>query len=95
MTIRLIAVATGKGRVDAYTLEELKQFDFGSWFDSEFSGEPIYTLQELLELAANHNIGLNIEVKVDSHDVAEVRESAENSTRQLTAYEGKHYFVEL
>lgn len=64
--------SNGKGRVDAYTLEELKQFDFGAWLSSEFSGESIYTLQELLELAAKHNIGLNIEVKVDSHDVAQV-----------------------
>ncbi|MDR9829075.1 glycerophosphoryl diester phosphodiesterase [Vibrio sp. FNV 38] len=64
--------SNGKGRVDAYTLAELRQFDFGNWFDAEFKDEPIFTLQELLEVAAQHNIGLNIEVKVDRHDVAMV-----------------------
>lgn len=64
--------SNGKGRIDAYTLEELRQFDFGQWFSPRFSGEPILTLQALLELAAAHDLGLNIEVKVDKHDVAQV-----------------------
>lgn len=64
--------SNGRGRVDAYTLDELRAFDFGGWFDHQFKGEPIFTLQELLELAAKHDVGLNIEVKVDNHDVAEV-----------------------
>lgn len=64
--------SNGKGRVDAYTLEELREFDFGGWFNAKFSGEPIMTLQELLELAAASDLGLNIEVKVDKHDVAHV-----------------------
>ncbi|MGR5165855.1 glycerophosphoryl diester phosphodiesterase [Vibrio astriarenae] len=64
--------SNGRGRVDAYTLEELRQFDFGGWFAPQFQDEPIFTLHELLELAAANNVGLNIEVKVDNHDVAEV-----------------------
>lgn len=64
--------SNGKGRIDAYTLAELRQFDFGSWFSSEFQGEPIMTLAELLELAHTNQLGLNIEVKVDRHDASEV-----------------------
>ncbi|MCG3728443.1 glycerophosphoryl diester phosphodiesterase [Vibrio cincinnatiensis] len=64
--------SNGKGRVDAYTLAELRQFDFGGWFQPQFSGESIMTLQELLELSAVHQLGLNIEVKVDKHDVTQV-----------------------
>ncbi|NGZ14658.1 glycerophosphoryl diester phosphodiesterase [Vibrio aestuarianus] len=64
--------SNGKGRVDAYTLQQLQQFDFGSWFNQAFAGEPIMTLEELLILAAKHNLGLNIEVKVDQHDVSSV-----------------------
>lgn len=64
--------SNGKGRVDSYTLAELEQFDFGGWFDSKFAGEPILTLEALLKLAAAHDIGLNIEVKVDRHDVTQV-----------------------
>ncbi|KOE77871.1 glycerophosphoryl diester phosphodiesterase [Vibrio aestuarianus] len=64
--------SNGKGRVDAYTLQQLKQLDFGRWFNPTFTGEPIMTLEELLILAAKHQLGLNIEVKVDRHDVSNV-----------------------
>lgn len=64
--------SNGKGRIDEYTLAELKQLDFGAWFDPRFAGETIMTLEELLVLAAEHDLGLNIEVKVDKHDVASV-----------------------
>lgn len=62
--------SNGKGRVDAYTLAELREFEFGSWFASRFGGEPILTLAELLELAEQHQLCLNIEVKVDRHDAS-------------------------
>ncbi|WP_117232466.1 glycerophosphodiester phosphodiesterase family protein [Vibrio maerlii] len=62
----------GMGRVDQYTYAELQEFDFGGWFADEFKGESIYTLKELLELAAENDVGLNIEVKVDEHDPEEV-----------------------
>jgi len=64
--------SNGKGRIDDFTLEELYQFDFGSWFASEFSNEKIMTLEQLLSLAQQHQLGLNIEVKVDKHDVTSV-----------------------
>lgn len=64
--------SNGKGRIDEYTLAELKQLDFGAWFDPRFAGETIMTQEELLVLAAEHDLGLNIEVKVDKHDVASV-----------------------
>lgn len=64
--------SNGKGRIDEYTLEELQAFDFGGWFDPQFSGEPIMTLETLLQLAAQRQLSLNIEVKVDRHDAAQV-----------------------
>lgn len=70
--------SNGKGRVDAYTLQELQGFDFGSWFDEKFTGEPIMTLESLLKLAAEYDLGLNIEVKVDNHDVAKVALNLKN-----------------
>ncbi|HAS6178994.1 TPA: glycerophosphoryl diester phosphodiesterase [Vibrio vulnificus] len=70
--------SNGKGRVDAYSLKELQAFDFGGWFDDAFAGEPIMTLESLLNLAAEYDLGLNIEVKVDSHDVAEVALNLKN-----------------
>ncbi len=40
----------GTGDVHDYTLEEIKQLDAGSWFDSKFSDEKIPTLNEVLDL---------------------------------------------
>ncbi|CAM2984632.1 glycerophosphodiester phosphodiesterase family protein [Vibrio mytili] len=64
--------SNGQGRVDELTLNELRTLDFGEWFDRAFSGERIMTLKELLELAAKHDLNLNIEVKVDRHPTEEV-----------------------
>lgn len=45
------------------TFSELRQLDAGSWFASEYANEKIPSLDELLELAAEHAIKLNIEIK--------------------------------
>ncbi len=39
----------GKGVVSEYTLEELKQFDAGSWFGENFRGEKIPSLEEIVD----------------------------------------------
>ena len=53
--------------VDKYvkdvTLAEIKQLDAGSWFDESFAAEKIPTLDELMQLAKQHKIKLNIEIK--------------------------------
>jgi glycerophosphoryl diester phosphodiesterase len=53
----------GKGKVSHHTLLKLKQLDAGSWFGSQFSGEKIPTLKEVLELARGR-ILVNIELKM-------------------------------
>lgn len=53
----------GKGKVRDLTLEEIRRLDAGSWFGKEFAGEKIPVLQEVLELAAEQNLWLNIELK--------------------------------
>lgn len=45
------------------TLAELKTYDAGSWYSSEFSDEKIPTLDELMELVKTHQLMLNIEIK--------------------------------
>jgi glycerophosphoryl diester phosphodiesterase len=52
----------GKGKVTSYTLNELKRLDAGSWFGSQFSGEKIPTLKEVLELTRGKML-LTIELK--------------------------------
>jgi len=52
----------GRGKVAHHTLKELQQLDAGSWFGSQFSGEKIPILQEVLKLS-RRRILVNIELK--------------------------------
>jgi glycerophosphoryl diester phosphodiesterase len=42
--------SNGRGRLAEQTLAELRQLDFGSWFDPKFKDERIPTVQEILDL---------------------------------------------
>lgn len=53
----------GKGFVKEYTFEELRKLDAGSWFSSEYSGEKIPSLAEVLEMVKGKGKKLNIELK--------------------------------
>lgn len=55
--------SNGQGLVIKKTLNELKTLDAGSWYGPEFSGEKILTLMELLALANQLDLNLNIEIK--------------------------------
>jgi len=57
--------SNGSGFVKDYTLQELRAFDYGSWFSSKFDGEAIPTLGDVLELFAGTNHRINIELKTD------------------------------
>lgn len=43
----------GKGKVVDYTKDELKEFDAGNWFHSNFVGEKIPTFEEVLQLVGS------------------------------------------
>lgn len=65
------------GRVQDYTLAQLKELDAGSWKDSTFAGEKIPTLEEALDTLPL-NMWLNVEVKgVDGNDSATAQRVAE------------------
>ncbi|WP_066189786.1 MULTISPECIES: glycerophosphodiester phosphodiesterase [Gracilibacillus] len=53
----------GTAAIHEANLSELKQCDFGSWFDPSFAGEEIPTLDETLRLVKDTDMDLNIEVK--------------------------------
>jgi glycerophosphoryl diester phosphodiesterase len=53
----------GRGAVHDLTLAELRRLDAGSWFGSEFSGERIPTLEEVLDFAKKHDVVFYLEVK--------------------------------
>lgn len=53
----------GHGKVHDLNLEELRKLDAGSWFGSEFTGERIPTLEEILEFAKKHDVVFYLELK--------------------------------
>jgi glycerophosphoryl diester phosphodiesterase len=52
----------GHGYVSDLTLDEIKQFDAGSWFHEDFVGEKVPTFEETLD-AFRGKVGLLIELK--------------------------------
>ncbi|HUJ32504.1 MAG TPA: glycerophosphodiester phosphodiesterase family protein [Candidatus Acidoferrum sp.] len=56
----------GRGAVHDYTLAELRELDAGKWFDREFMGEKIPTLEEVLEFGRKHDVVFYLEVKYDA-----------------------------
>ncbi len=52
----------GSGPVTSYDLEELQRLDAGSWFSSQWAGETIPTMAEVLEVAKGRVL-VNIEIK--------------------------------
>jgi glycerophosphoryl diester phosphodiesterase len=54
---------SGSGPVSAFTWDELRTLDAGSWFDPEFAGERIPSLDDLFDLAQDASIPLCIEAK--------------------------------
>jgi len=73
----------GRGKVSDYTLKELKQFDAGSWFAPQFSGEHIPTLVEVLELAKG-KILVNIEIKDESLGRYKITDLADRALQEVT-----------
>src|SRR5947209_7166927 len=53
----------GHGEVHGLTLSELRGLDAGSWFGSEFAGEHIPTLEEILDFAKKHDVVFYLELK--------------------------------
>ena len=54
----------GKGEINSHTLDELKSFDFGSYFHHTYKGTKIPTLEEFLSLMETAKLKImNIEIK--------------------------------
>ncbi len=60
---RLERTSNGKGWIKDHTLEELQKLDIGSWFAPEFTGQRIWTLDQLLEFCKDTKLLLNLELK--------------------------------
>lgn len=57
--------SNGTGFVKDMTFAELRTYDYGAWFSSEFEGEVIPTLDEVLDIFSETTHHINIELKSD------------------------------
>ncbi len=56
--------SNGKGEVKSMTYDELRSYDFGSWFNEKFKGTKLPSVEEFLTLCENADIEImNIEIK--------------------------------
>ena len=77
----------GHGPVFSHTFEEVRRLDAGGWFRGgaarSFAGERVPSIEEILDLAATHDIGLYLEIKtqgawgIESAVVGALRDSGE------------------
>ena len=54
----------GTGAVSQYTSQELQTLDAGTWFGQAFSGTPVPSFKQVLQLC-NGSVYMNIEIKTD------------------------------
>ena len=57
----------GKGLVKDFTLAEIRRLDAGLWFDREFMGQRVPTLEEIVEFAAKHDVIFYLELKYEEN----------------------------
>jgi len=55
--------STGTGNIADLTLEEARQYDYGSWFSHDYVGVQIPTLEEFLLVCKEYNLHPYIEIK--------------------------------
>jgi glycerophosphoryl diester phosphodiesterase len=78
----------GHGAVHEFTLAELREFDAGKWFDRQFSGERIPTLEEILDFSCRHDVVFYFEIKYDAawgmhHALAAAISGSGNAARSI------------
>ncbi len=77
----------GHGNVADTLYSDIQQLEAGSWFSDGFSGIKIPTLEEVIEVLIDKNIGLNLEIKPTP---GRERETAEAALDVLSRYWDDH-----
>lgn len=78
----------GRGAVHDHTLAEARQFDAGQWFDRQFRGQHIPTLDEILAFGRRHDIVFYLDLKYDAawgmhHALVAALRNAEGTARTV------------
>lgn len=79
---------SGRGAVQDHTLAELRQFDAGRWFDRQYAGQRIPSLEEILEFSRKHDAVFYFEIKYKAawgmhHALAAALQSPGNAARSI------------
>jgi glycerophosphoryl diester phosphodiesterase len=56
----------GRGKVSDFTLAELRRLDNGLWYDRNYMGQRLPTLEDILEFARKHDVVFYLEVKYEA-----------------------------
>lgn len=80
--------SNGRGPVRDHTLAELRALDVGKWYDRQFAGQKIPTLEEILAFARTHDVVFYLEIKHGAawgmhHALVGALQSAENAARTV------------
>src|SRR3984885_3778804 len=84
----------GHGAVHDLSLYDLRKLDAGSWFGSEYAGERIPTLEEILEFSKKNDVVFYLELKPGGswgggHAlIGALRESAEIARTVVISFDG-------
>lgn len=66
----------GTGKVTEMTLAEIQKLDAGSWFDPQFAGERVPTIDQVMQLIAEyprHNVLIAVDLKAENVEADVVR----------------------
>lgn len=80
------ATSNGTGAICDMTFEELRQYDFGSYFSPEFAGEKIPTLREFYEVAQGLEI-VNVEIKKPANNDLSIVKGVIDLAKECGCYE--------
>lgn len=83
---------SGTGKVADLTLQQVRQFDAGSWFDRKFTGEKVPTIEEVLQLIARyrqHDILVAVDLKVENAEQDVVRMAEKHKVLHRLLFIGK------
>lgn len=68
---RIDRTSTGQGLASSHNFSDLLNFDFGSWLDPKYTGEPILSLATMATYSIANGIHSNIEIKPETGFEAE------------------------
>lgn len=83
----------GTGNITKMTFDAVRQYDFGSWFSTEFTGTKIPSLEEFLQLCHKLAIHPYIEIKQAMMITPERVEISNVGTSCRIAWENHIYFI--